>query len=904
MAHFPDHAQLANLAFIEDLYQRYLEDPKSIDGSWVYFFEGMDFASFLQKKSPETSSDALRIEKLIAAYRRYGHLAAPINPIQIKNERFYELDLQTLGFSEKELELSFPTLGFCPETTAPLKDIIQALQAVYCSRIGFEYMDLGNLEMESWVQKKIEPKLSMDLDERKKKQILEKLNQAELFEAFLHTKYVGQKRFSLEGNETLVPLLHELIVQGSELGVETFVFGMAHRGRLNVLTNILQKPYTVLFKEFDDTIALLPGEIGDVKYHKGYSSRFEIAPKKQVELYLSSNSSCLESVDGIVLGQTKALQIVKNDEAMSRVASILIHGDAALSGQGVVYEILEMGRVKGFSTGGTIHIAVNNRIGYTTPPEEGRSTRYCTDIAKTFGAPVFHVNAEDVESCIWAARLAVEIRQKFQCDVFIDLNGYRKYGHNETDEPAFTQPLEYSQIRGRKSIREKYAEHLISQNVIDAALASQMESSFKEKLNQDLEAARSQKEVTPLQRFGMSWANFTQASEDTLFHPVSTCVGLATLRKIASSFYRIPEGFQTHAKLEKMLQQRLSSIEGDPSQPLIDWAVTESLAIASLIWEGKPIRLSGQDSCRGTFSHRHALWFDQKTGESYSPYAHLKTDQPRCDIYNTILSEFGALGFEFGYSLSCPQALVCWEAQYGDFVIGAEILIDHYISASEQKWAHYSSLTLLLPHGYEGGGAEHSSGRMERFLQLCANNMQIANLTTPAQYFHLLRRQALRPLKKPLIVFSPKSLLRLNACVSSLNELAQGSFEEILDDIAPPKNPERILLCTGKIYYELLAARENFPTSVIVRLEQIYPLHVEKIQKIFNKYPAVKKLVWVQEEPENMGAWEFLSVHLRKILPASISLDYVARPRSAATATGSPAKHKLEQEAILSNLKG
>lgn len=900
MAHFPDHAQLANLPFIEDLYSRYLADPKSVDASWRYFFEGVDFSRFSQGGKTSGSSDCCRIEKLISAYRRYGHLLVSINPIEPKRESALELDLTTLGFSEDELDRPFPTLGFCSESIAPINKIIESLQSIYSSRIGFEYMDLGDLEMERWIQNKIEPQLVFNFSNLEKKEILEQLNRAELFETFLHTKYVGQKRFSLEGNETLIPLLKELIIEGSQLGIETFVLGMAHRGRLNVLANILHKPYTVLFKEFEDAIELLPTESGDVKYHKGYSSHFE-----SVELHLASNSSCLESVDGIVLGQTKALQILKNDESMSRVGAILMHGDAAMAGQGVFYEILQMGRVEGFATGGTIQIAVNNQIGYTTNPEEGRSTRYCTDIAKTFNAPVLHVNAEDPESCVWAARLAIEIRQKFQCDVFIDLNGYRKYGHNETDEPGFTHPVEYAQIRGCKTIRQKYLEVLLSEGVLSEAEALEMETKFKAELTAALESAKKGGEVTPLERFGMAWADFKQPSNETFFNPVATCVDAKTLRDIATAFCRIPDGFHIHPKLEKQLQQRLQMVNAKPSEPSIDWGMGECLAIGSLLWEGKAVRLSGQDSRRGTFSHRHAVWFDQETAESYAPYSHLKEGQPRCDIYNTILSEFGSMGFEFGYSWSSPQALVCWEAQYGDFVIGAEILIDHYLAAAEQKWARYSSLVLLLPHGYEGAGSEHSSARMERFLQLSSDkNIQVANPTTPAQYFHLLRRQALRPIKKPLIVFSPKSLLRLSSCTSALNDLTAGTFEEVLDDQSAPKNPEKILLCTGKIYYELIDARGDFPTSVIIRLEQIYPLHIEKLQKILNKYKTASQLIWVQEEPENMGAWEFLRTPLQQLLPPSISLSYAARPRSAASATGSYAKHKLEQEAILSSLKG
>ena len=889
MARFPDHAQLANLPLMEELYQKYLADPKSVDPSWIHFFEGIDFASFLQKRTEEPSPSSCRIEKLISAYRRFGHLLVPINPIETKPQEAPELDLKTLGFSENELDLPFPALGILPQEKAPLKEILAALQAIYSSRVGFEYMDLGHLEMEKWIQERIEPKLAIDLSEEEKKTILQYLVKAEIFETFIHTKYVGQKRFSLEGNETLIPLLAAWIAQAAHLGITAFSLGMAHRGRLNVLANILAKPSKVLFKEFEDTIEFLPLEYGDVKYHKGYSSLFE-----KIELYLAANSSCLESVDGIVLGQAKALQVMKNDEAMDRVIPILMHGDAAMSGQGIVYEILEMGQVRGFSVGGTLHIAINNQIGYTTTPEEGRSTRYCTDIAKTFGAPVFHVNAEDPESCIWAAKIALEIRQKFHTDVFIDLNGYRKYGHNETDEPLFTQPIQYNQIRSKQTIRAQYANKIGLQE-----LSQKIEEEYKAELNRNLEEAKTSSQLSPIERFGIG---FAPPPSGTVFDPVATAVNEKTLQEIASAFCRIPEGFHIHPKLKKLLDERLSMVSSSGSS--LDWGMGECLALASLLWQNTPIRLTGQDSCRGTFSHRHALWFDQTTGQSYAPYAHLKSDQARCDIYNTILSEFGALGYEFGYSWAHPKALICWEAQYGDFVIGAEILIDQYIAAAEEKWARHSSLTLLLPHGYEGAGPEHSSARMERFLQLAArDNIQIANPTTPAQYFHLLRRQALRPIKKPLIVFTPKSLLRLNLCASPLSSFTTGSFEEILDDTAPPQTVKRVLLCTGKIYYELLEARKNFSDSAIIRLEQIYPLHVEKLKKILAKYPKTESLVWVQEEPENMGAWEFLQGALRKELPSSQPLKCVSRERHGSTATGSSAKHKQEQQALFERLK-
>ena len=909
MADFPNHAQLANLALIEDLYAKYQADPESVDLSWRHFFEGIDFAGYLYKRGapaePGPELSGCRIFGLVQAYRRYGHLLAPFNPIETEAREAPELALDKLGFAESELGQSFPTLGFCGRKEAPLREIIAALHAIYASRIGFEYMDLGNPDLERWIQQRIEPELLIHPSIEEKHLILEHLNKSEVLESFLNTKYQGQTRFSLEGNETLIPVLAEIVSMGADLGMEGFLIGIPHRGRLNVLVNILNKPYPILFKEFEDTIPYLYGESGDVKYHKGYSSDVKTARGKTIHLHLAANSSCLESVDGIVLGQTRARQVLSGDEAeMRRIGAILMHGDAALAGQGVVYETLQMARVNGFATGGTIHIAINNQIGYTTLPKEGRSTRYCTDIAKAFGAPVFHVNAEDPEGCSFAARLALEARLKFKRDVFIDLNGYRKFGHNEGDEPGYTQPREYRLIRSRKPIRQIYIEKLMSEGALEQKMVEALEAEFKATLAQAFEKGKVAEAVEPAERFGKGWADFVQPSEETLFNPVETKVGAAELKEIAAAYSKIPEGFKLHPKLEKWLQERRAQVEGDPAKPSVDWGMAECLAFGSIILQGTPIRLAGEDSIRGTFSQRHAGWFDQEQGSLYIPFSHLKEGQPRFDVYNTVLSEYGALSYEFGYSWSHPAALVIWEAQYGDFVVGAQIPVDHYLVAGEQRWSRHSSLVVLLPHDYVGGGPEHSSGRLERFLQLSAcNNIQVVYPTTPVQYFHLLRRQALRPLKKPLVVFAPKSVLRLPAAASPLDAFTKGEFDEILDDPAPPPVCKRLFLCSGKIYYDIAAMRKEFPGAAIVRIEQLYPLHLEKLKKAIAKYGQAAQCCWVQEEPENMGAWDFIRPHLHELLPKTMPLRYVGRGRSPSPATGSRKKHLEEQAAILNALK-
>ncbi len=885
MPEFPGHAQIANIALIEELYQKYLSDPESVDLSWRHFFEGIDFGAYLFKRGQQPQGidrSALRIAHLVHAYRKYGHLEARFNPLDFSEKRASELSLENLGFFEAELNETFPTMGFCGKEEAPLKEIIAALKEVYCSRIGFEFKDLTDPKLEAWIQQQIEPKLHIEPSIEEKHQILECLNKSEVLESFLHTKYVGQTRFSLEGGETAIPLLAEMIHVGAEEGIGEFLIAMAHRGRLNVLANILNKPLPVLLEEFEDDTSLSFEGNDDVKYHMGFTGEFPTRSGKKIAVSMAANPSHLESVDPVAAGMVKAKQIKKKDPS---VCPIVIHGDASIAGQGVVYETLQLSNLPAYSVGGTLHLVINNQIGYTTLPEEDRSTRYCTDIAKTFGAPVFHINAEDPESCLLAARLAAQIRQRFHCDVFLDLYCYRKYGHNEGDEPSYTQPLQYKLIRSKKSIRQLYYEQLLSAGHLEQKMAEALEANFKESLKKALSEAQAK-----IEKKSSSAPHPKREAEK-----VSTGVEEQKLRAVFELFCAVPSDFKLHPKLQKWLQDRLASLSGS-----IDWAGGECLAVGSLLKENISIRLAGQDSQRGTFSQRHLIWIDNETGKSFCPLCRI--DGGACTVVNSPLTEYAGLGFEYGYSLSAPNDLVIWEAQYGDFNNGAQIIIDQYIASAEQKWNTPSSLVLLLPHAYEGAGPEHSSARLERFLQLSANdNMRIANASTPAQYFHLLRRQALAPEKKPLAVFTPKSLLRSPACTSKLADFTKGSFQEVLDDPLPPKACKRLLFCSGKIFFELFAEREKrkrFDVALI-RIEQFYPLKIDQMKKIIAKYPGFTDCCWAQEEPENMGAWNFIGPYLQAVLPKGIPLRYVGRPANATTATGSHKKHKQEQQALL-----
>jgi 2-oxoglutarate dehydrogenase E1 component len=897
------YMHLAHVKMIEKLHAQFLEDPFSVEPSWRYFFEGVEFGSYLKTKEVLTApSDDVRISHLIDAYRCYGHLQAHVNPIERKEVEIpSQLTLESLNFKKEELEQPFPTCWLLSEPTAKLSVIIEVLHEIYCGTKGIEYMGFHSPELERWIQSQIEPtRFHPSFSIEEKKRILEHLNKAELFEIFLHTKYVGQKRFSLEGGETLIPILIEIIEKGSQLGMDEFVIGMSHRGRLNVLANVLQKSFSTIFGEFEDYIdPQLVEVVGDVKYHKGFSSDITTEQGFAVHVSLTANPSHLESVNPIVEGKVRAKQTYREDDARKKAIPILIHGDASLAGQGVVYETLQLHHLEGYTTGGTIHIVVNNQIGFTTLPPEYRSTHYCTDIARTFGFPVFHVNAEDPEGCILATQLALRTRHLFQCDVFIELNCYRKYGHNEADEPAFTQPLEYQLIRQKKSIREIYRDQLIHQDVLEREMALSLEDAFKEALHYELEELKLKKEAPVIEAFGGMWASYQRAGRDALYEPVITEVDVSLLKEIGNQLCQIPEGFEIHKKLVRWIEERKKMIAGERK---LDWSMAEHLAFGTLLWEGSHVRLSGQDSQRGTFTQRHAVWVDQNHGKRYFPLDNLKKGQGKFEVYNSPLSEFAVLGFELGYSLAYPSALVLWEAQFGDFANGAQVIFDQYLAASAQKWQRYSGLVVLLPHGYEGQGAEHSSARIERFLQLSAeSNLQVVYPTTPAQYFHVLRRQMNRPVRVPLIVFTPKGLLRHPACVSSIEELSSGRFEEIIDDHQASEDIKRLLLCSGRIYYDLIEERErrNANHVAVVRLEQLYPLHLETIVKILEKYKKILECYWVQEEPSNMGSFSYIQPLLQDLLPKKVDLQYVGRNRSASTAAGSHRLHETEHQQLM-----
>jgi 2-oxoglutarate dehydrogenase E1 component len=863
-----DELSFSNLSYLDEQYRKYLADPASLEPSWKHFFEGWEIG-----RSAGGGGGDVKVDHLIQAYRTYGHLRAHFNClIAGACPDVPELNLKTYGFSESDLKTIFPTEGFLKAADARLEEILSELEKTYCGSIGIEYMGIQNPEIEKWIQKEIEPGFPIPLTPEEKLGIFHDLNRAELFEMFLHTKYVGQKRFSLEGGETLIPMLTKIVSSASQEGVHEVVLGMAHRGRLNVLANLLNKSYEAIFSEFEDVyIPDVDEGTGDVKYHKGFTGNFG-----DVSVVLTANPSHLEAVDPVVEGQTRARQELRGRK---EVIPILIHGDASVAGQGVVYETLQLSKLVGYQTGGTVHIVINNQIGFTTLPKDGRSTRYCTDIALSFGAPVFHVNAEDPDACVYAALLALKIRQKFHIDVFIDLNCYRKYGHNEGDEPAFTQPQQYEIIRAKKTIRSLYLEKLTSSGLMSPAVGIAAETEFKDKLQKALDQVSSK---PPVERQ-------VSASKEEV---INTAVSAEALQKYAQELCKVPAGFNIHPKVSKLQDDRLAMLASNK----IDWGMGEHLAYASLLADAVHIRISGQDSRRGTFSHRHAVWVDQKTEGRYYPLSHLESSKAPFDIFNSPLSEFAVLGFEFGYSLFYPNSLVIWEAQYGDFANGAQTIIDQFIASSEQKWGHRSGLTLFLPHGYEDQGPEHSSARLERYLQLSgSNNWTIANCTSPAQLFHLLRRQALQKVKRPLVLLTPKALLRHPQCVSSLSDFATGSFQEVIPD-SSVKKPRRVIFCSGRVYYDLIANRKT-PDVAIVRIEQLYPLPLEKIKNVIQTYSGAQDWCWVQEEPRNMGAWSYIFPQLNSVTPKAVR--YVGRESSSSPATGSHVIHRAQLAAFM-----
>ena len=907
----------SSLAFAEELYVQYLEDPGRVPESWRAYFDALpqngraalgptfrrlSLFSASREASDYSEQDTdlqYKMGMLIRNYRVRGHIVADLDPLGLRSTKDVPIEMtpEFYGFSDADLERIVRSGSMAGRT---LREALERLRETYCRSIGAQFMHIDDFEVREWLQERMETSMNrLELDREAQFRILTKLTDAVVFEDFIQKKYVGVKSFSLQGAESLIPLLDLAVERAGEQGIDEIVFGMAHRGRLNVLANIIGKPPHQIFREFDDADAETYIGRGDVKYHLGYSRDIQTASGKTIHMSLSFNPSHLEFVNPVVMGRVRAKQERFGDERRERGLGILIHGDAAFIAEGVVQETLNMSELPGFEVGGMLHVVLNNQVGFTTSPEQGRSTVYATDIAKMLQSPIFHVNGEDPEAVAQVVALAMDFRQKFKRDVVIDLYCYRRFGHNESDEPAFTQPLMYEAIRKRDSVREGYLKRLLSLGDISREEADAIEAARREHLEQELSAARASDYELSYQAFQGLWGAF-EGGPDEAVPEVETAIEAAKLADLLEKTTVVPATFTPNSKIKRLLGQRLEMAAGE--RPL-DWSAAEALAYASLATEGYHVRLSGQDTERGTFSHRHAVLHDSKTGESYMPLAHLSVEQARIDIINSPLSETGVLGFEYGYSLDWPDGLIIWEAQFGDFVNAGQVIIDQFISSGEDKWRRLSGLVMLLPHGFEGQGPEHSSARLERFLALCAeDNMQVVNLTTPAQIFHALRKQVLRKWRKPLVVMSPKSLLRHPRAVSDLEALAKGGFQKVIADEHAPKKASRILLCSGKVYYELLEKREEEGRDdvAILRLEQLYPLPEAELKAALAPYGAKLPLVWVQEEPENMGAWRFLRAQwLEEAFGRPFS--GVTRPASASPATGSSASHKLEQAKLLNS---
>lgn len=904
----------AHTDFFSDLYEQYLTSPDSVEPSWRAFFQGFDFGTspygedfaneFAQYTNgqitngqvPDKIQKEFGILNLIEAYRTRGHLFTKTNPVRERRTYTPDLNLQQFGLSELDMNTTFDAakqIGLEPTTLA---NIIFKLDRVYCQHIGIEYMYIRDPEVRKWIQNWLSVNANTPtFDTEQKKQILSKLNEAVSFENFLHTKYVGQKRFSLEGGESLIPALDTLIENAAEKGVEQFVMGMAHRGRLNVLANIFGKSTKDIFSEFDgkdyDDTQYFDG---DVKYHLGLTSDRVTKTGKKINLNLAPNPSHLETVGAVIEGITRAKQDMYYSDDTSKVLPIAVHGDAAVAGQGIVYEIVQMSQLDGYKTAGTIHIVINNQVGFTTNYLDARSSTYCTDVAKVTLSPVLHVNADDVESVVYAMMFALDFRMKFKKDVFIDLLGYRKYGHNEGDEPRFTQPILYKAIAKHKNPRDIYAEQLIAENIVTSDFVSKIEKEYKDILDENLTESR-KRELTVITPFMQNeWEGFSQLKDGDIFAKINTTFDKPTLDSVAEQITNLPTDKKFINKISRLIKDRNSMyFETDK----LDWAMGELLAYGTLLTEGYSVRISGQDVERGTFSHRHAVVKVEDSEEEVILLQNLKEAKGKFNIFNSFLSEYGVVGFDYGYALASPKTLTIWEAQFGDFSNGAQIMIDQYISAAEDKWNNQNGLVMLLPHGYEGQGAEHSSARMERYLQLCANNnMFVADCTTPANFFHLLRRQMHLNYRKPLIVFTPKSLLRHPLAVSTKEELYNGTFQEVIDDNVDKSKVKTLVFCTGKFYYDLLAERENLGREDVafVRLEQIYPLPVDQLKEVIASYPNVDDYVWAQEEPRNMGAYGYMLMNF------DLVKFRVASPKPyAAPAAGSSTRAKKRHAAAI-----
>ncbi len=874
--------------WIETQYQIFKEEPQQLPDEWRSFFQGFELGMENESSTVPDRKPAA-VQSMIRRYRDIGHFYACVDPLTPCELNHPQLQISEFGLEEKDLQRTFATDNFIlPE--APLREIVDVLKQTYCRSLGLEFMHLTDLKERQWLQQNAEEsRLRSDLSREKKLATMKMLLQATKFESFLHRKFVGQKRFSLEGAESVIPLLDHLVEKAAELSLQHVVIGMSHRGRLNVLVNIFKKPLENMFAEFADNAGCkIVGE-GDVKYHKGYSTD-RCFSNGCVRVSLASNPSHLEAVNPVVEGKCRARQDRLDGDGEQLVMPLLIHGDAAFAGQGVVAETLNLSQLAGYKTGGTLHLVINNQIGFTTLPVDARSTCYSTDIAKMLMAPIFHVHGDDPEALIQAATMAIEFRQKFRKDVVIEVICYRRYGHNEGDEPFFTQPLMYEKIRNHPLTADIYKNQLLLEGFAEKEFQS-----IADDIDQNLEEALSH-EICPLhEEFMQQWVH---VSRKFSFDPVETGVDREILRQLSGSLTTVPDDFSPHRKITTLLKKRHKAVAEETS---IDWGTGEALAMASLVNEGTSIRLSGQDSRRGTFNHRHATLYDIATGREYTPLADIaKESGCRCDVFNSMLSEMAVLGFDYGYAVETPNDLTIWEAQFGDFANGAQVIIDQFIASSLAKWDRPSGITMFLPHGYEGQGPEHSSARMERYLQLCAdNNMQIVNTSTPGQLFHLLRRQVKTQHRCPLILFTPKALLRHPACVSTVEDLTSGHFQEVLADDLDAKKCRRVLLCSGKVYYDLLQQRldDKHKDVAIVRIEQIYPLHKELLKKILKPYKKSVEYCWVQEEIANAGGWDYLRPQLRELIGREP--EYIGRKRSASTAVGSNRIHRIEQQHIL-----
>lgn len=897
----------AHTAYFADLYEQYQQDPDSVEPSWKAFFQGYDFGSDnygldgevmegVSTQVPEHVQKEFQVLKLIDAYRTRGHLFTKTNPVRDRRKYAPTLEIENFGLYQNDLNTVFNAgeiLGIGPQT---LQEIRKHLEAIYCDSIGVEYMYIRQPEEIQWIQNKLNHNDNhgqFSADE--KKHILKKLNEAVSFENFLHTKYVGQKRFSLEGNESLIPALDALIEKAAACGVKEFVMGMAHRGRLNTLTNIFGKSAKDIFSEFDGKDYEEEVFDGDVKYHLGWTSNRLTDNGNKINLSIAPNPSHLETVGAVVEGITRAKQDQYYGDDFSKVLPIVVHGDAAIAGQGLIYEVVQMAKLDGYKTNGTIHIVVNNQIGFTTNYLDARSSTYCTDVGKVTLSPVLHVNADDVESVVHAVRFALDFRMEFKRDVFIDLLGYRKYGHNEGDEPRFTQPKLYKAISKHKNPRDIYAEKLIAEGIIDRAYIKQSEQNYKARLETKLEDSRKEDKtvITPFMQ--EAWTDFSRARADRMKKVVDTTYPKEKLKHIAGVVSSLPKDKKFIRKIERLVQSRQTMFDQDK----LDWAMAEHLAYGSLLQEGFDVRISGQDVERGTFSHRHAVVKVEDSEEEVVLLNNISPDQGKFYIYNSLLSEYGVLGFDYGYAMASPNTLGIWEAQFGDFSNGAQIMIDQYISCGEDKWKTPNGIVMLLPHGYEGQGAEHSSGRMERYLQLCAkDNMFIADCTTPANMFHILRRQLKATYRKPLIIFTPKSLLRHPKVVSTVDDFCNGSFQPLIDDdSAATKAVKTLVFVTGKFYYDLLEMKEQLKRTdvALVRVEQLFPLPEDEIQTVLKKYNTATDIVWAQEEPRNMGAYAHILMHIE----ASKNWRVASRRSYSAPAAGSSTRSKRRHQEII-----